>query len=70
MRSKSRLNRIHYMMASMLRFLAVGPIFSQAENIQDRKQYLLLLSPQQNNIYNKSKGDGMRVFKITKQQKT
>lgn len=58
------------MMASMLRFLAVEPIFSQAENIQDRKQYLLLLSPQQNNIYNKSKGDGMRVFKITKQQKT
>ena len=28
MRSKIRLNRMHYMMASMLRFIAVEPIFN------------------------------------------
>ena len=44
MRSKTRLNRTHYTMASMLRFLADEPIFSQAENIQDPKTVSIIIS--------------------------
>ena len=43
MRSKTRLSRMHYTMASMLRFFAVEPFFSQAENIQDPKTGFILI---------------------------
>ena len=70
MRSKTRLNRMHYTLVSMLRFLAVEPIFSQAENIQDPKTvYILISNMCPRPPKNRSKGEGVG-FMITKQQKT
>ena len=69
--SKTWLNRMHYTMASMLRFLADEPIFSQAENLQDPTTISIIISnmctpPPPKNI---SKGEGVG-FMITKQQQT
>ena len=70
---KTRLNRTHYTMASMLGFLADEPICSQAENLQDPKTVSIIISnmctPLSVSKKNISKGEGVG-FMITKQQQT